>query len=72
MFRLDPGEYDEEFHELNDMIQATAEDIDGISVNALERPGARRNSGRLLLGVTEHARFVWSGRRPQASKVTVD
>jgi antibiotic biosynthesis monooxygenase (ABM) superfamily enzyme len=28
-FRLDPGEYDEEFHELNDKIQAAAEDTDG-------------------------------------------
>ncbi|WP_144926474.1 antibiotic biosynthesis monooxygenase family protein [Halorubrum salsamenti] len=28
-FRLDPGEYDEEFHELNDTIQAAAEDTDG-------------------------------------------
>jgi heme-degrading monooxygenase HmoA len=28
-FRLDPGEYDEEFHELNDAIQAAAEDTDG-------------------------------------------
>ncbi|SIR68092.1 protein of unknown function [Haladaptatus litoreus] len=28
-FRLDPGEYDEEFHKLNDAIQATAEDTDG-------------------------------------------
>ena len=28
-FRLDPGTYDEEFHELNDAIQATAETTDG-------------------------------------------
>jgi len=28
-FRLDPGEYDSEFHELNDGIQAVAEDMDG-------------------------------------------
>ncbi|MFB6072233.1 MAG: antibiotic biosynthesis monooxygenase [Halobacterium sp.] len=28
-FRLDPGEYDEEFHEVNDRIQAAAEDTDG-------------------------------------------
>ncbi|MCD2200285.1 hypothetical protein LPA44_10315 [Halobacterium sp. KA-4] len=28
-FRLDPGEYDDEFHELNDRIQAAAEDTDG-------------------------------------------
>ena len=28
-FRLAPGEYDEEFHELNDAIQAAAEDTDG-------------------------------------------
>lgn len=28
-FRLDPGEYDEEFHELNDAIQAAAEDTEG-------------------------------------------
>ncbi|NHN42872.1 DUF4188 domain-containing protein [Halorubellus sp. JP-L1] len=28
-FRLDPGEYDEEFHELNDAIQVVAEDTDG-------------------------------------------
>lgn len=28
-FRLDPGEYDAEFHELNDAIQAAAEDTDG-------------------------------------------
>lgn len=28
-FRLDPGEYDAEFHELNDAIQAAAEAIDG-------------------------------------------
>nr|WP_225935341.1 antibiotic biosynthesis monooxygenase [Halobaculum magnesiiphilum] len=28
-FRLDPGEYDAEFHELNDTIQAAAEDTKG-------------------------------------------
>ena len=28
-FRLDPGEYDEEFYKLNDAIQAAAEDTDG-------------------------------------------
>jgi heme oxygenase (staphylobilin-producing) len=28
-FRLDPGEYDAEFHELNDAVQAAAEDTDG-------------------------------------------
>ncbi|USZ67628.1 DUF4188 domain-containing protein [Halorussus salilacus] len=28
-FRLDPGEYDEEFHDLNDAIEATAESTDG-------------------------------------------
>jgi len=28
-FRLDPGEYNEDFHELNDAIQAAAEDTDG-------------------------------------------
>ncbi|UTF52552.1 antibiotic biosynthesis monooxygenase family protein [Natronosalvus rutilus] len=28
-FRLDPGEYDAEFHELNDSIQAVAEETDG-------------------------------------------
>lgn len=28
-FRLDPGEYDAEFHELNDVIQAAAEDTEG-------------------------------------------
>ncbi|GCF15883.1 hypothetical protein Harman_38180 [Haloarcula mannanilytica] len=28
-FRLDPGEYDAEFHELNDAIQAAAEDTEG-------------------------------------------
>ena len=28
-FRLDPGEYDEDFYELNDAIQAAAEDTDG-------------------------------------------
>ena len=28
-FRLDPGEYDAEFHELNDAIQAVAEDTEG-------------------------------------------
>ncbi|GAA0513963.1 protein of unknown function [Halorubrum aquaticum] len=28
-FRLDPGEYDAEFHELNDAIQAVAEETDG-------------------------------------------
>ncbi|MEF8915830.1 antibiotic biosynthesis monooxygenase family protein [Natronomonas sp.] len=27
-FRVDPGEYDAEFHELNDSIQAVAEDMD--------------------------------------------
>ncbi|WP_058827870.1 antibiotic biosynthesis monooxygenase [Haloferax sp. Q22] len=29
MFRLDPGEYDAEFHELNDAIQVAAEDTEG-------------------------------------------
>jgi heme-degrading monooxygenase HmoA len=28
-FRIDPGEYDEEFHELNDAIQAAAEATEG-------------------------------------------
>lgn len=28
-FRLDPGEYDAEFHELNDAIQGAAENMDG-------------------------------------------
>jgi heme oxygenase (staphylobilin-producing) len=28
-FRIDPGEYDAEFRELNDRIQAAAEDMDG-------------------------------------------
>ncbi|MCD2204747.1 antibiotic biosynthesis monooxygenase family protein [Halobacterium sp. KA-6] len=28
-FRLDPGEYDDKFHELNDRIQAAAEETDG-------------------------------------------
>jgi heme oxygenase (staphylobilin-producing) len=28
-FRLDPGEYDAEFHELNDAVQAVAEDTTG-------------------------------------------
>lgn len=28
-FRLDPGEYDAEFHEVNDAIQVTAEDTQG-------------------------------------------
>jgi heme-degrading monooxygenase HmoA len=28
-FRLDPGEYDEEFHSLNGAIQAAAEDTEG-------------------------------------------
>jgi heme oxygenase (staphylobilin-producing) len=28
-FRLDPGEYDDEFHELNDRVQAAAADTDG-------------------------------------------
>lgn len=28
-FRLDPGEYNTEFHESNDVIQAIAEDTDG-------------------------------------------
>jgi aspartate oxidase len=32
-FRLAPGEYDEVFHELNDTIQAAAEDTDGSSVD---------------------------------------
>ncbi len=28
-FGLDPGEYDSEFHELNDVIQTAAENTDG-------------------------------------------
>lgn len=28
-FRLNPGEYDAEFHELNEAIQDTAEDTEG-------------------------------------------
>jgi heme oxygenase (staphylobilin-producing) len=28
-FRIDPGEYDAEFHELNDRVQVAAEDTDG-------------------------------------------
>ena len=45
-FRLEPGEYDEEFHEVNDAIQAVAEDTDGYLG---KRPWNDPESGEVLV-----------------------
>ena len=58
-FTWEPGDYDDEFHRLNDIIEGVAQSLDGyLGVESWQSAdGARRKCG-VLLGFAEHAGSV--------------